>query len=284
MVELDVKLAEIYKNQLSQPLKINIRNDIVCSLFTSDSLANAVSDSEIVFGDNFEINRRRKMQLAKLINEKLLLYPLTEENLNCADEIRAIIVNNSLFGNFSDYSNLTFSQERLGEAFDVFAKNKKPMTEIKNQCYKDLFVLRILWFNNRLHQLITEFPLPSDTTERKNILIQKAQLREYINRNAKDLIENVVNNINPKWICDIETIDWAINGERQMLTAFAHKQYLQAQKDIARNGYNKSINAYINGLELTKENVVTFFDVMKICYSKALELQNNENQQINERN
>lgn len=280
MVEIDKKLAEIYKIQVSQPLKLNIRNDIICSLFTNESLENAIQESEMVYGDNYETNRRRKMRLAKLINEKLLLYPLTEYNINCADEIRSVIINSSVFGNFSDFCNLDLSENRIAEAFESFAKTKKSMDEIRNQCYKDLFVLRILWFNNCIHKLITEFPLPVDEIDRKNLLLQKAYLREYINKNAKEMIENVVNNINPQWVRKLEDANLTINGEKQKLTEFAYNQLMIAEKNIARNGYDKSLNIHINSLELAKENIVTFYDIMKIGYKKMLEFQTEDTKNL----
>jgi len=272
MDKIDQKLMNLYIDHYNEDNKIKLRDDIIVTIFTKESITNAISDCEIVYNENYEANRKRKMRLAKMINEKILKYEINEHTLKSFDDIRYVLVNNSLFENMCDFCNLEIDEEMLSGSFDNFASTND-MDYIRNQCYKDLLVLRILWFSNKVHRLLTELPLPKDSYKRKEVLQNIILLRGFINERTKTYVELFLNHIDGQFIRTVETTNLKIKNERQHLTEFGDKTLKNIENLLIRNGYDRDNNTCLNNLEQAKDEVIGFFEIMQSILEKTVKMQ-----------
>lgn len=272
MAKIDKELVDIFFKYYNENKTIDLPKDFCLSLFTKETLKNAIYDCENIYGDNFEANRKRKMRLSKLINEKIALYPINNETLSYFDDIRYILVHDSLFSNMSDFCNLEINEKLLSNSLEEFEEEDN-LEFLRNQCYKDLFILRILWFSNSVHKLLTELPLPENQKERTEFYYNLISIRGHLNNMTEVYVDAFLNNISPKWLALIEINDVTIKNKKQKFTEFASNTLKNVENLLLVNGYNKNNDTSLKNLEKACDEMNNFFEVMENVLNKTTELQ-----------
>lgn len=272
-LDLNQNLAEMYRSNIDRNIVLDIHK---FTLFKDEQLKNVMNTIDYSYPENFEENRARKNRLAKIIFNQLKLYPINAENLKFADEIRVALINNTLFENISNFSNLEIDEEKLKKVMEAYSKSTRSLKDICHQCHKDMFVLRTIWFANELNKLITNIPFSTDEKACNEMIKQKNSMRNYIDDKTKEIIETVVNELTANSMYQIETALLNIGQEKMMLTQFSSKQLDSLKYELSRNGFDKEANSCANNLESAKATLTNYFNVLNACCKKALELQGNQ--------
>lgn len=269
-LNIEKNLVEKYINNITQDTTLDIHK---FTLFKEDQLKDVMNTIDYSYPESSFENRARKNRIAKIINNGLKLYPINRENLKFADDMRVTLVNNTLFENMSNFCNLEIDEEKLKKVIEAYSKSTRSLEDIRNQCYKDMFILRTIWFANKLHNLITAMPFPKNDEAFNEMFKQKISMRNYINKKTKELIEATVNEITANSMYQLETALLTIDEEKQMLTQFAFKQLDSLKYRLSRNGFDKDANSCANNFEFAKTTLDHYFEIIDACYKKALELQ-----------
>ncbi len=89
-----------------------------------------------------------------------------------------------------------------------------------------MFILRILWFSNSVHKLLTELPLPENQKERTEFYYNLISIRGHLNIMTEVYVDAFLNNISPKWLAIIQINDVTIKNKKQKF--FMKKNFLRS--------------------------------------------------------